>query len=87
MARPVTHSRLNRAVISGLGERVEIDPRRVRLREEVAQLEGCHLCYLLSKTTVGGTPARHWWSEGLEGSTANLSGDTTSHPGENGTGE
>lgn len=37
MARPVTHSCLNTALILGLGERVELDPERVRLREEVAR--------------------------------------------------
>ena len=37
LARPVTHSCLNTALILGLGERVETDPERVRLREEVAQ--------------------------------------------------
>lgn len=37
MARPVTHSCLNTVLILGLAERVEIDPERVRLREEVAR--------------------------------------------------
>lgn len=44
LARPVTHSCLNTALILGLGEKVETDPERVGLREEVAR----RLPYMLS---------------------------------------
>lgn len=81
MARPVTHSCLNTALILGLGERVELDPERVRLREEVARRLP-HIVSAQQDNPERGSCKGTGGVEDWKGLTLNLSSDNFTLPEE-----